>query len=73
MAWDLRTDAPPPAANGGRSGGAPTDQPGGFFGRGRVGPLVLAGRYKATIGTVTGEAFAQVGSAQSFVVVPLPR
>ena len=37
------------------------------------GPPVAAGRYSAAIGTLTGDAFAQIGDPQSFLVVPLPR
>ena len=72
VAWDLRTE-PPPAQAGERGANAATDQPGPFAGRGRGGPPVVAGRYKASIGTVTGDTFVQNGPAQSFLVTPLPR
>ena len=45
-------------------------------GRGRGGPqgaLVAPGRYRATLGRLTGETLTPMGSAQSFQVVALPR
>jgi len=79
VAWDLRGEAPPPQG-GGRGGteaggerGA-DQMPGQFFGRGRqAGPLVVPGRYRASIGKLSGENFTAIGEPQSFAVVPLPR
>ncbi len=73
VAWDLRGD-PPAAQGGGRAGrgGAPAAAQG--FGRGRQGgPVADPGRYRATLGKLTGDAFAAIGQPQAFSVVPLPR
>jgi hypothetical protein len=84
-AWDLRGEPPasPPSTEaagqgggrGGRGVGAGGDQETPQFGRGQVrqGPLVPPGRYKASIGRLTGETFTAIGEAQTFLVVPLPR
>jgi photosystem II stability/assembly factor-like uncharacterized protein len=80
VAWDLRNEAPPAAAGqgGGRAGrgdaaGDDQEQP-QSGGRGqRQGSPVSTGRYRATIGTLTGDAFTAIGQPQSFGVVPLPR
>ncbi len=70
VAWDLRGE--PPAA-GGRGGGDQEQAP-QFFGRGRAaGPAVALGRYRATIGKLTGETFTPIGDPQPFLVAPLPR
>jgi photosystem II stability/assembly factor-like uncharacterized protein len=64
IAWDLRKDPPPDTAPaGGRGGGR----------GGNAAPPVPAGRYTATIGTVTGDTFTPIGRPVSFQVVPLPR
>ena len=67
IAWDLRGD--PPA-------GAPA-APAGFGGGGRGGrnggPPVAQARYTATIGTITGDAFAASGKPVSFLVGPLSK
>jgi hypothetical protein len=82
LAWDLRGEPPAEQASsqgggrGGRGGGAGApDQEMPQFGRGQVrqGPLVGSGRYKASIGRVSGETFTAIGEPQSFLVVPLPR
>jgi photosystem II stability/assembly factor-like uncharacterized protein len=72
-AWDLRGE--PPALQGGRGGGGEgSDQESApQFGRGRQGPIVSPGRYRASIGKVAGENFAAIGDSVSFAVVPLPR
>ena len=71
VAWDLRGDAP--AAPAGR-GGAGGEEGAQAFGRGRQGgPAATPGRYRAAIGTLTGDTFSAIGDAQSFAVVPLPR
>jgi len=67
VAWDLRGEAPPPGRGGDQGGGA-------GFGRGRaMGPLSTAGRYRASIGTLTGDTFTAISNTQSFLVVPLAR
>jgi photosystem II stability/assembly factor-like uncharacterized protein len=75
VAWDLRGE--PPAAQGGRGGrgGEAGDQETpAQFGRGRQGgPVVATGRYRASMGKVSGDDFTVIGEPQSFTVVPLPR
>ncbi|HEX6975153.1 MAG TPA: hypothetical protein VF147_12185, partial [Vicinamibacterales bacterium] len=72
IAWDLRHDAPAPAA--GRGGAPGGDEAAQFFGRGRQGgPAATPGRYRAAIGKLTGDTFTAIGDAQSFNVIPLPR
>jgi photosystem II stability/assembly factor-like uncharacterized protein len=88
VAWDLRGEAPPapPTAQttadqgggrgrGGGAGGSGGDQETAPGGRGAVrqGPLVATGRYRASIGRLTGETFTAIGDPQPFLVVPLPR
>jgi photosystem II stability/assembly factor-like uncharacterized protein len=71
IAWNLRGEA---QANQGGAG-----QAGGFqgFGGGRggqpQGPVVPPGRYRATLGTQTGDIVTPIGEVQVFQVVPLPR
>jgi hypothetical protein len=67
VAWDLRRDAPPAEAAGGRGQG------GGGGRGGNAGPPVAQARYTATIGTLNGETFTAIGKPVSFLVVPLPR
>jgi photosystem II stability/assembly factor-like uncharacterized protein len=78
IAWDLRGE--PPAAQTGRGGRGPggteAAQEGAqtFGGRGRQsGPPVLNGRYRATIGKLSGDTVTPLGQPQSFQVVPLAR
>jgi photosystem II stability/assembly factor-like uncharacterized protein len=73
VAWDLRGE--PPAAPGGRGGGAGgEDQPGPVFGRGRAaGPPVATGRYRAAIGILAGDKFTPLGDPLPLVVTPLAR
>jgi hypothetical protein len=76
VAWDLRGEPPPaPGGRGGRGGGeGDQETPAQFFGRGRqAGPLVAPGRYRASIGKLTGENFTAIGEPVSFAVIPLPR
>jgi hypothetical protein len=76
VAWDLRGEASPPqGGRGGRGSSGEADQPRAqSFGRGRqAGPPVAAGRYRASIGKVTGENFTAIGEPVSFAVIPLPR
>ena len=78
VAWDLRGE-PPAQQDGGRGGrgggeGADQEAPAQFFGRGRqTGPLVAAGRYRATLGKLAGDNVTAIGEPQSFAVIPLPR
>jgi photosystem II stability/assembly factor-like uncharacterized protein len=72
VAWDLREDPPPPPA-GGRGD---AQQAGGFGGRGggrQGGPAVQPGRYRASLGRLSGETSTPIGPPQMFMVVPLPR
>ena len=79
IAWDLRGDAPAPAADGARGGraGAGGDTPPeaqSFGGRGRQGgPPAAQGRYRATIGKMSGETVTPIGQPQSFLVVPVEK
>ena len=77
-AWDLRGE--PPAAQTGRGGRgtgateAAQEAAQGFGGRGRQsGPPVASGRYRATIGKLSGDTVTPIGQPQSFSVVPLAR
>jgi hypothetical protein len=77
-AWDLRGEPPAPqTGRGGRGpGGTDAAQEGaqGFGGRGRQsGPPVSNGRYRATIGKLSGDTVTPLGQPQSFSVVPLGR
>jgi photosystem II stability/assembly factor-like uncharacterized protein len=63
-AWNLRGEAPPPAAAGAQQG----------FGGGRGGqqaPLVAPGRYRATIGRLSGDKVTPIGQAVPFSVLPM--
>jgi len=79
VAWDLRGDTPPPAggARGAQAGGggeAPPEGAQGFGGRGRQGgPPASTGRYRATLGKLSGDTVTPVGQPQTFFVVPLSR
>ena len=71
IAWNLRGDAPPAAAATPGRGGAGG---GGGFGGGRggnQGPLVAAGRYRATIGKLAGDKVTPVGQPVTFSVLPI--
>jgi len=80
VAWDLRGETPATpqgegrGARGGAGGEAPPEAAQGFGGRGRQGgPPASAGRYRATIGKMTGDTVTPIGQPQSFFVVPLVR
>jgi len=76
VAWDLHGEPPPAQGGRGGRGGGEGDQeiPAQFFGRGRqAGPLVAPGRYRASIGTLSGENFTAIGEPVAFAVIPLPR
>ena len=77
--WTLRAD--PPQGEG-RSGGrgdegdpAGGGEQQGSGGRGGppVGPLVSPGRYRATLGVISGDTVKPIGPVQSFQVVALPK
>ena len=71
IAWDLRSDPPPPpagrAGDAGRAGGQ-----GGGRGQ-QQRPFVPPGRYHAQLGRQVGNDVAPLGNAQTFNVVPLER
>jgi photosystem II stability/assembly factor-like uncharacterized protein len=79
VAWDLRGETPPAPAGarggqGGAGGEAPPEAAQAFGGRGRQGgPPAPAGRYRATIGKLTGDTVTPIGQPQSFLIVPLAR
>ncbi len=66
VTWNLRGEAP---AGQGRGAGR------GAGGRGGAaqGPLVAPGRYRASLGSLSGETVTPLGQPQAFQVVPLPR
>ena len=79
-AWDLRGEAPPPPAAGARGGQAgaggeaPPEAAQFAGGRGRQGgPPAPAGRYRATLGKMSGDTVTPIGQPQAFFVVPLSR
>ena len=78
VALDLRGDVPPAAGQGAgrgeRGAGGETLEAAQVFGRGRQGgPPAAAGRYRATLGKLTGDTVTPIGQPQSFLVVPLSR
>jgi photosystem II stability/assembly factor-like uncharacterized protein len=65
FAWNLRTDAPPPAAGGAAQG---------FGGFGRGGPQgvpVAPGRYRATLNRLNGDKLTPIGQPVGFSVMPI--
>jgi hypothetical protein len=71
VAWNLRSDPPAASANVPQRGrGA-----GGLAGRGgpALGPLVDAGRYRASLGKQVGDTVTPIGPSQSFTVVQIPQ
>ncbi len=79
VAWNLRVDPPAapagtPGPVGGGAGGGAGQFGGGFggFGRGQVA-AVPAGRYRATLGTLTGDKVTAIGSPQTFLVTVVPQ
>jgi photosystem II stability/assembly factor-like uncharacterized protein len=81
VAWDLRGEVPPaaggaPGTGRGERGGAggETLEAAQFLGRGRqAGPPAAAGRYRATLGRLTGDTVTPIGQPQSFLIVPLGK
>ncbi len=73
-AWNLNSDPTPQQqqqqAQQGRGGGRGQ---GGGRGGPPQGPPVSPGRYRATLGTLDGETFKEIGEPQTFSVVPLQR
>ena len=73
VTWNLRGEPPVPgsAPAAGRGGGVF----GGFGGRGGPpqGPLVTPGRYRATLGKLSGETVTPIGPPQTFAVVQIPQ
>jgi len=64
IAWNLRGEAPPPgqgAQGFGFGGGRGANQ----------GPLVSAGRYRATIARVGGDKVTPIGETVAFSVLPI--
>jgi hypothetical protein len=72
FAWNLRGDPPaqPPQA-----AGEPGARGGGFGGRGGgpQGPVVEPGRYRATLGRMTGDTITPIGPSRIFAVVRIPQ
>jgi photosystem II stability/assembly factor-like uncharacterized protein len=62
----------PPAGRGGQGAGRGGGQGGGRGGAPQ-GPPVEPGRYRATLGTLSGDTFTAIGEPRTFMVVPLPR
>ena len=88
IAWNLRGEPPAGQGGrgGGRGAGAlreastaedddQDEPPPAFGGRGGVpqGPAAAPGRYRATIGKLTGDVVTPIGESQAFQVMPLPR
>jgi photosystem II stability/assembly factor-like uncharacterized protein len=81
VAWNLRAD--PPAAQGdqgqgaggrGQQGGGQQAGGGRGFGRGaQLGPLVTPGRYRATLGRMSGDIVTPIGQPQAFGVVQVDQ
>jgi photosystem II stability/assembly factor-like uncharacterized protein len=69
--WNFRVDpvAPAAASGGGANPAAPP-----VAGRGTLAvPLAVAGRYRATLGTVAGETVTPIGPPQPFMVVQIEQ
>ena len=64
VAWNLRTDTPPPATTGGRGFG-------GFGRGGLLGTPVAPGRYHARLARLSGDRLTGVGQPVSFSVLPI--
>lgn len=65
--WNLRVDAVAAAAP---AAGAPTPP---AAGRGTAPALAAPGRYRATLGILTGQSITPIGAARTFSVVPVPQ
>ncbi len=65
VAWNLRTDAPPPAAGGAAQG------VGGFGRGGPQGVPVAPGRYRATLNRLNGDKLTPIGQPVGFSVMPI--
>ena len=65
--WNLRVDS------GSATAAGPGAQPGASPGRGSLQPALAApGRYRATLGSMTGDTFTAIGPSQTFGVVSVP-
>jgi len=74
--WNLRGEVPAAGRGGagGGAGGEPAgagEQPASGRGGAPQGPLVVPGRYRATLGRQSGEAVTPIGNTRSFQVVGL--
>jgi hypothetical protein len=67
IAWNLRGEPAPAAAQQGRGGFGG----GGGRGAGPVGTVVEPGRYRATVARVAGNTVTPIGAPQSFTVLPI--
>jgi photosystem II stability/assembly factor-like uncharacterized protein len=72
IAWDLRPDVPNAPSRCAAQGRGGFGGGGGFGGRGGAA-AVAQGRYTATIGTLSGDAFTAIGKPASFLVLPLTK
>jgi hypothetical protein len=57
----------------GSGGEPPAAQAAGGRGGQALGPIVAPGRYRATLGSLSGGTVTPLGEPQAFQVVPLPR
>jgi photosystem II stability/assembly factor-like uncharacterized protein len=85
VVWNLRGEPPAGGGRAGRGMASPRPaeaddseqdpEPPAFGGRGGPpqGPPVAAGRYRATLGRLTGDVVTPIGESQTFQVLPLPR
>ena len=72
-AWNLRGEPPAATDQGQGAGGRGGRGGGGGGGRGvQQGPLVEPGRYRATLGRLSGDIVTPIGQAQAFGVVVVP-
>jgi hypothetical protein len=74
-AWNLNSDPPPQSQQEeqGRAGQAGRGAGRGGRGGPPQGPPVAPGRYRAMLGTLSGDTFTAIGDPQTFMVVPLSR
>jgi hypothetical protein len=72
-AWNLNSDPPPADEQEGRGAQQGRGGRGGGRGGPPEGPPVAPGRYRATLGTLSGDTFTPIGEPQTFMVVPLAR
>jgi hypothetical protein len=70
VAWNLRSDPPPPSESGQAAAGRGA---GGGRGGAAPGALVQPGTYRATLGRRTGDSVTAIGPAQTFRVVAIAQ